>query len=122
MWSEWRAADGGLHGNTHEFDAALAGRRVELVFGPFDLTRPCRSVGPAGPWEPAVPHRTGHQVHAKARPEPDSPPAAADGITTCRWSGPSTHRGIGRPGPLRPTYPTLGPTTPRAPPDGRGQQ
>ena len=27
-----------LHGNTYQVDAALTGRRVELVFDPFDLT------------------------------------------------------------------------------------
>ena len=28
-----------LHGNTYEVDPALVGRKVELVFDPFDLTR-----------------------------------------------------------------------------------
>lgn len=43
LWSEWRTvtsntAQVSLFGNRFEVDAALAGRRVELVFDPFDLT------------------------------------------------------------------------------------
>ena len=42
MWSEWRTvtktATVGLHGNTYEVDAALIGRKIELVLNPFDLT------------------------------------------------------------------------------------
>ena len=42
LWSEHRlvakTATVSLHGNTYEVDAALIGRRVELVFDPFDLT------------------------------------------------------------------------------------
>jgi putative transposase len=41
LWSEWRTvtktATVGLHGNQYEVDAALIGRKVELVFDPFDL-------------------------------------------------------------------------------------
>ena len=60
-----------LHGNTYQVDALLVGRRVELVFDPFDLTRiqvRLRGV-PAGT---AIPHRIGRHAHLKARPE--SPP------------------------------------------------
>ncbi len=64
-----------LHGNTYAVDAALVGRRVELVFDPFDLTDIAvryqgRDVGAA------VPHRIGRHVHPAARPEipdPDEP-------------------------------------------------
>src|ERR1019366_5550891 len=42
LWSERRTvtktATGSLPGNTDEVDAALVGRRVEIVFDPFDLT------------------------------------------------------------------------------------
>jgi putative transposase len=77
LWSEWRTvtktATVGLHGNSYEVDAALAGRKVELVFDPFDLTRievrwHGRSMGPA------VPHRIGRHVHAKARADDQLPP------------------------------------------------
>ena len=41
MWSEWRAvtktATISPHGNRYEVDAALVGRRVELVFDPVEI-------------------------------------------------------------------------------------
>lgn len=79
LWSEWRTvtktATVGLHGNQYEVDAALVGRRVELVFDPFDLTTievrwHGRSMGAA------VPHKIGRHVHAKARPDDTTPPPA----------------------------------------------
>ncbi len=43
LWSEERTvaktATVSLHGNEYEVDAALVGRKIELVFDPFDLTR-----------------------------------------------------------------------------------
>jgi len=72
LWSEWRTvtktATVSLHGNHYEVDAALVGRRVELVYDPFDLTSlqvrwHGRSMGAA------VPHKIDRHVHAKARPE-----------------------------------------------------
>lgn len=80
MWSEWRTvtktATVGLHGNKYEVDAALVGRRVELVFDPFDLTRiEVRWRGRA--MGPAVPHVIGRHVHAKARPDDTTPPQPA---------------------------------------------
>ena len=76
LWSEWRTVTKtgtvGLHGNTYEVDAVLIGRKVELVFDPFDLTRidvrwRDRSMGHA------VPHVIGRHVHAKARPDDTTP-------------------------------------------------
>jgi len=72
-----------LHGNSYEVDAALVGRRVELVFDPFDLTDievhfETRSMGRA------VPMRIGRHVHPHARPEAPRhrcPPA----LTTSLW-------------------------------------
>jgi hypothetical protein len=70
-----------LHGNTYQVDAALVGRRVELVFDPFDLTELAvryqgRDVGTA------VPHRIGRHVHPAARPDNADPdePTPATGI------------------------------------------
>jgi putative transposase len=84
LWSEWRTVTKtstvGLHGNKYEVDAVLVGRKVELVFDPFDLTRievrwQGRSMGQA------VPHVIGRHVHAKARPDDTTPPApVATGI------------------------------------------
>jgi transposase InsO family protein len=76
-WAEWRTVTKtgtvGLHGNKYEVDAVLVGRKVELVFDPFDLTRievrwHGRSMGHA------VPHIIGRHVHAKARPDDNTPP------------------------------------------------
>lgn len=87
LWSEWRTvtktATVGLHGNTYEVDATLVGRKVELVFDPFDLTTievrwHGRSMGKA------VPHRIGRHVHAKARPEETAPPPTPTGIDYLR--------------------------------------
>ena len=72
-WSEWRTvsktATVSMHGNRYQVDPGLAGRRVELVFDPFDLTvLQVRSGGrDAGT---AVPHHITRHSHPKARPEP----------------------------------------------------
>jgi hypothetical protein len=80
LWSEWRTvtktATVGLHGNKYEVDAALVGRKVELVFDPFDLTRievrwHGRSMGQA------VPHVVGRHVHHKARVDDTTPSVPA---------------------------------------------
>jgi transposase InsO family protein len=80
LWSEWRTVTKtgsiGLHGNKYEVDAALVGRKVELVFDPFDLTRidvrwHGRSMGQA------VPHVIGRHVHHKARVDEPAPAAPA---------------------------------------------
>jgi len=72
-WSEWRTvtktATVSMHGNRYQVDPALSGRRVELVFDPFDLTvLSVRSGGrDAGT---ATPHHITRHAHPKARPEP----------------------------------------------------
>ncbi len=88
LWSEWRTvtktATVGLHGNQYEVDAALVGRKVELVFDPFDLTSiAVRWHG--RPMGAAVPHRIDRHVHHKARPDDTTPPPpAATGIDYLR--------------------------------------
>lgn len=72
-----------LQGNTYQVDPALAGRRVELVFDPFDLTR--IEVRLAGtPVGAALPHRITRHSHLKARPETPPAPPAATGINYAR--------------------------------------
>jgi putative transposase len=72
-WSEWRTvtktATVSMHGNRYQVDPGLSGRRVELVFDPFDLTvLSVRSGGmDAGT---ATPHHITRHAHPKARPEP----------------------------------------------------
>lgn len=88
LWSEHRTvtktATVSLHSNTYEVDAALAGRKVELVFDPFDLTR--IEVRWSGrPMGIAVPHTIGRHSHPAARPEPGlDPPPPATGIDYLR--------------------------------------
>jgi putative transposase len=84
LWSERRTvtktATVGLHANRYQVDPALAGRQVELVFDPFDLTR--IQVRYAGrPMGHAVPEQIGRHAHPAARPDRvDPPPAAPTGI------------------------------------------
>jgi len=71
-WSERRTVTKtalvSMHGNRYQVDPALAGRRVELVFDPFDLTvLQVRCDGKdAGT---ALPYHITRHAHPKARPE-----------------------------------------------------
>jgi putative transposase len=84
LWEERRTvtktATISLHGNTYQVDQALVGRKVELVFDPFDLAR--IEVRQSGvPHGLAIPHRIGRHAHPKARPEtPPAPPPKPTGI------------------------------------------
>jgi len=83
LWSQRRTvtktATISLSGNSYEVDAALVGRRVEVVFDPFDLT--ALQVRYQGrPMGTAVPHRIGRHVHPDAHPDTAPAPAPATGI------------------------------------------
>jgi putative transposase len=68
-----------LFGNTYEVDTALVGRRVELVFDPFDLTDlQVRYQG--RPMGVALGHHIGRHVHPGAKPETSPDPAPPTGI------------------------------------------
>ena len=72
LWEERRrvtkTATVSLHGNAYQVDPTLVGRRVELVFDPFDLTQiEVRHHG--APIGLAIPHHIGRHSHPKARPE-----------------------------------------------------
>ena len=72
-----------LHGNVYAVDAALVGRRVEVVFDPFDLTQlAVRYQGRA--MGTAVPHRIGRHVHPGAQAEDTATEAATTGINYLR--------------------------------------
>lgn len=98
LWSEYRTvtrtATVSLHGNTFEVDAALIGRRVELVFSPFDLETlevRYREIG----YGRAVPHRITRHTHPKARPEtPEPPPAPPTGIDYLHLTAQTHHEQI----------------------------
>jgi putative transposase len=83
LWEEHRrvtkTATVSLHGNSYEVDPSLVGRKVELVFDPFDLTR--IEVRLAGvPMGLAIPHRIGRHSHPKAKPETPAAPPKPTGI------------------------------------------
>ena len=79
LWSEQRmvtkTATVSLHANTYEVDASLVGRRVELIFDPFNLTAiEVRWQG--RPMGRGVPRVIGRHTHPMAKPEQVPPPAA----------------------------------------------
>ena len=84
LWEERRqvrkTACVSLHGNVFQVDPALVGRRVELVFDPFDMTTiEVRYRGV--PHGLAIPHKITRHSHPKARPETtDTEPAKSTGI------------------------------------------
>ncbi|BBY56940.1 hypothetical protein MSAR_00760 [Mycolicibacterium sarraceniae] len=82
-----------LHGNTFQVDTALIGRRVELVFSPFDLETievRYREVR----YGRAVPHIITRHTHPKARPETPEPAPAATGIDYLALTAQTHHEQI----------------------------
>jgi len=79
LWSQERmvtkTATVSLHGNQYEVDAALVGRKVELVFDPFDLTR-IEVRYQHRPFGIAVPLVIGRHTHPQAERELPPPPTA----------------------------------------------
>lgn len=79
LWSAERTvtktATVSLHANSYEVDAALVGRKVELVFDPFDLTR-IEVRYQHRPFGLAVPLVIGRHTHPQARRELPPPPAS----------------------------------------------
>lgn len=98
LWSAQRTvtktATVSLHGNTYQVEAALAGRKVELVFSPFNLENievrhRDRSFGRA------VPHVITRHAHPKARPEtPEPAPAPATGIAYLQLVADTHHQQV----------------------------
>lgn len=98
LWSQLRTvtktATVSLHGNTYQVEAALAGRKVELVFSPFNLEvievrHGGRSYGHA------VPHVITRHAHPKARPEtPEPTPAPATGIAYLQLVADTHHQQV----------------------------
>ena len=78
LWSVERTvtktATVSLHGNQYEVDPALVGRKVELVFDPFDLTR-IEVRYQHRPMGVAVPLVIGRHTHPQAQRELPPPPA-----------------------------------------------
>jgi putative transposase len=99
LWEELRlvtkTATVSLHGNTYQVDPTLAGRRVELVFDPFDLTViEVRLRGVAA--GAAIPHHIGRHAHPKARPETPPQPRPTTGIDYARLLDTAHQAELGR--------------------------
>jgi putative transposase len=83
-----------LHGNTYQVEPALAGRKVELVFSPFNLEHieiryHDKSYGKA------LPHHITRHAHPKARPEtPEPAPVPATGIDYLAMVADTHHRRV----------------------------
>ena len=71
-----------LHANNYEVDAALVGRKVELVFDPFDLTR-IEVRYQHRPFGPAVPLVIGRQHPSASRSASCRRHRRRPGSTTC---------------------------------------
>jgi putative transposase len=82
LWSEERTvtktATVSLHGNQYEVDAALVGRKIELIFDPFDLMR-IEVRYQHRPFGTATPLVIGRHTHPQAERELP-PPATGTGI------------------------------------------
>jgi putative transposase len=96
-WSEVRlvrkTATVSLEGNDYSVDPFLVGRKVELVFDPFDMTEidvywQGRKAGRA------VPQVIGRHSHPKAPPDEDPAPAALTGIDYLSIVGDSDDAGV----------------------------
>ena len=83
LWSEYRTvtktATVSLHANLYQVDELLVGRRVELVFDPFDLTEIEVRYGGRS-FGAAVAFTIGRHSHPKARPEQPAITATPTGI------------------------------------------
>jgi len=98
LWSAHRVvtktATVSLHGNTYQVEPALAGRKVELVFSPFNLEHieiryQDKSYGKA------LPHHITRHAHPKARPEtPEPGPVPDTGIDYLAMVADTHHRRV----------------------------
>ncbi len=83
LWSEYRVvaktAIIKLFGGIYETDPVLAGRKVECVFDPFDLTV-VKVRWNGKPYGLATPHQVTRHSHPKAKPEAPAAPPPATGI------------------------------------------
>jgi putative transposase len=108
LWSETRTvtktAQVSLHGNHYELDPALVGRRVQLVFDPFDLThlevRPPRRVPARRDRRlhrpPPDPGRQVRSAVLRRRDRPDPPDLPRDPTSDQQPRCPSPHRRLRR--------------------------
>ena len=99
LWEQQRTvtktATVSLHGNAYQVDTALVGRKIELVFDPFDLTQiEVRHQG--APMGLAIPHHIGRHAHPKARPETPTAAPKPTGIDYARLVDTAHHAELAR--------------------------
>jgi putative transposase len=98
LWREQRTvstfATVALHGNRYEVDPGLSGRRVDLLFNPFDLTR-IEVEYQGRPMGHAVPHRVKRHAHPDVKPQAPAP-MQATGIDYLRLMEAAHHADVGR--------------------------
>ena len=99
LWSELRTvtktATVSLHANTYQVDPGLVGRRVELVFSPFDLeTVEVRYREKS--YGKALPHIISRHTHPKAKPETSEPAPRSTGIDYLSLTAAAHHEQIRR--------------------------
>jgi putative transposase len=98
LWSEYRTvtktATVSLHGNTYQVDQMLAGRKVELVFDPFDLTAVEARHGSRSFGRAAV-FKIGRHVHPKAKPDQPAAEPPPTGISYLDLIGAAHDRQLG---------------------------
>ncbi|WP_343065947.1 Mu transposase C-terminal domain-containing protein [Flexivirga oryzae] len=98
LWSQVRTvtktATVSLHGNSYQVEAALVGRKVELVFSPFDLEHiHVRYDGRC--YGPALPQVITRHAHPKAKPEtPEPETAPSTGIAYLNLVTQAHHAGL----------------------------
>jgi len=126
-WAEFRTvtktATVSLHANTYQVDPALAGRRVELVFDPFDMTTiAVNHHGKA--FGTATPHQITRHSHPKARPETTDDPRPAPAPTGIDYLNLVAQGDHARAGAAISFHALTGPTGPSGQPTGQvpGQQ
>ena len=97
-WSERRqvtkTATVSLHNTIYNVDPALVGRKVELIFDPFDMTD-IEVRYQERPFGLAVPHKLARHSHPKAKPEIPKEPAPATGIDYLRLIDTARTRELG---------------------------
>jgi putative transposase len=97
LWREQRTVSAfatvSLHGNRYEVDASLTGRKVDLLFKPFDLTR-IDVEYQNRPMGQAVPHRVTRHAHPDVKPHAAAP-IHATGIDYLRLIEAAHHADVG---------------------------
>ena len=83
-----------LHGNRYEVDPGLSGRKVDLLFNPFDLTR-IEVEYQGRPMGQAVPHQVKRHAHPDVKAQAPAP-VQATGIDYLRLMETAHHADVGR--------------------------